>query len=197
LTDISFFSLSKVIEEVAVVVLVGEGASVAAEEHLEVEEDSEHLEVVAEVDLEVEEEHQEGVDEVPPAVEVRQEVAEAHLEEAVEVVLAGAQREAQTPLSSLTDILVSLLPKEGSLCLSPRTSYQVKQSTEKSVSVLKVPFKKPKASQKRQNTECGILSDPSWQRVYWEVWITFISSLAKRSCTWVQRAVLVLVMSPM
>lgn len=174
----------------------------AEEEHLVVEVDSEIEEEEAD-SVEAEEEHLEEdvVDlEIVVVVEVRQEVDEEHqgeAEEHLEGVLVEEQEVVQTLLSSLTDTLVSSLPKEESRYLSPRIWYLVKPYMEKSESALKVPFKRQRASPKRQNTESGILSDLSWLQVSWVVWITFTLSLVQRFYIWELRVVQVSVTSPM
>lgn len=129
--------------------------------------------------------------------EVLQEEVEEHLGEADEGVPVEEQREAPTPLSSLTDTPVSSLPKVESLCSSPRIWSQAKPSMEKSVLVWKAPSKNKRVSLRRQSTESGILSDPSWLLVCWVVWTTSILNLVKRSSTLVQQAEPVSAMSPM
>lgn len=162
--------------------------------------DEEDLEVVIEVGEVVDEAALEEVEEVHPGEEVEEHqvvvAVEEELQEAeapLEVVDEEELEEVAMSLSSLTDILVSLLRKERNIYSSPRIWYLVKQFMEKRELASKVRLKKQMELPKRQNTEFGILSDPSWLLVYWVVWITFISNQVKKSCTWEQQAVPVLV----
>lgn len=117
--------------------------------------------VVAGVEALEEDEVRQGVvDEVHQVVvaaDVELQEAEAHLE----VVEEEELEEEATSLSNLTDIPVSLSPKERNTYSLPRISYLVKQSTEKRESVSKVPHKKQMELLKRQSTEFGTLSDPN------------------------------------
>jgi hypothetical protein len=87
---------------------------------------------------------------------------EVHPEVAVEVVL----EEAAMSWSSPIDMLVSLSQKERNISSSPRTWYLVKPYTAKRESASRLHLRKMMLLAKRLNTECGILSDQSWQPVY-------------------------------
>ena len=147
-------------------------------------------EEVAEVALE------DVVHQVVVAVEVLLAVV---LEEDVVVVVVAVQvlKVAQTLSSNHIVTKVSLLLKEKNIFWSQRIWCLENLFMEKRESVLNHPPKKMKQSVKRPNIVFGTLSDPKWLQVFWAVWTTFTSALARRFFIWVLPVVPVSVTLPM
>lgn len=121
---------------------------------------------------------------------VEDEVLEGVLVVAVVEAAEVGQKVVRTSLSSHIDIQVYSLPRVKSKCSSQEISSQVNLFMVKNASLflLRVQGRDQVRRPQKLNTECGILSGPSWLLVYLGVWKTRIFIQVVRSCTLALRA---------